>query len=68
MFVCLHCKDKLTVQTESMYVSKFTCTCGMKYIRQTVKQLSEGVKEFYPAILREKSTVKCINSVIFQHD
>ena len=59
-------KDKLAVQSRSMCVYNFTCTCGARYIGRTARQLSKRIKEHHPAAL-QKGTVKCINSSILHH-
>ena len=59
-------KDKVAVQSRSMCVYAFICTCGARYIGCTPRQLLKRIKEHHPAAL-QKGAVKCINSSILQH-
>ena len=59
-------KDNLPHLSNSMCVYLFTCTCGVRYIGRTMRQLSKRMKEHCPVSMRT-GTMKTLNSSIVQH-
>ena len=59
-------KDKLPRLTTSMCIYQFTCSCGVRYIGRTTRQLHKRIKEHHPVGLT-RGTISTIRSSILKH-
>ena len=59
-------KDKLPLLTTSMCIYQFTCSCEVRYIGCTTRQLHKRIKEHHPVRLT-RGTISTIRSSILKH-
>ena len=59
-------KDTLPRLTTSMCIYQFTCSCGVRYIGRTTRQLHKRIREHHPVGLT-RGTISTIKSSILKH-